>query len=126
MEQNGQNDRDGTQNGPGEQIRAQDDQRQQVQQSQNQQSGQQEQSQPGAQQGKTADERPARGPDGNGQNAGGGVAELEIEKLGGIGEGQQGELGGERGQTGEQQAATDRDPGAPTPDGATNEPHGDR
>ncbi|WP_293699610.1 MULTISPECIES: hypothetical protein [unclassified Sphingopyxis] len=94
MEQNGQNDRDGTQNGPGEQIRAQDDQRQQEQQSQNQQSGQQDQSQPGAQQGKTADKQSARGPDGNGQNAGGGVAELEIEKLGGIGEGQQDELGG--------------------------------
>lgn len=126
MEQNGQDDRDGTQNGPGEQIRAQDDQRQQDQQGQNQQGGQQDQSQPGAQQGKTADKQPARGPDGNGQNAGGGVAELEIEKLGGIGEGQPDELGGERGQPGEQKPATDRDPGAPTPNGATNEPHGDR
>lgn len=126
MEQNGQNDRDGTQNGPGEQNSEQGGQRQQDQQRQNQQGEQQGQSQQGGQQGNAAGKEPARGPDGNGQNAGGGVVELEIEKLGGIGEGQEGELGDERDRTGEQEAGTDGDPGAPTPNGATNESNGGR
>ena len=74
MELNGQDDRDGPQD----------------HQSQDQQGKKRGQSQQGGQQGNSADKEPARGPDGNGQNAGGGVAELEIEKLGGIGEGEPG------------------------------------
>lgn len=126
MQQNGQDDREGAQNGPGEQNREQGGQGQQDRHSQNQQREQQGRSQQGGQQGTTAGKEPARGPDGNGQNAGGGVAELEIEKLGGIGEGQQGELKGERGRTGEQQAGTDSDPGTPTRNGATKKANEDR
>jgi hypothetical protein len=101
MEPNRLNDGDdGTQNGPGEQIREHGGQAQQNQQDhqgreqgQDRQSERQGQSLQGGQQGKTASKERARGPDGNGQNAGGGVAELEIEQLGGIGEGPRGELG---------------------------------
>lgn len=123
MERHGQDDRDGTQNGSGEHNREQGGQSQQDQPGKNPQGEQQGQSQQGGQQGNTVGKNPARGPDGNGQNAGGGVAELEIEKLGGIGEGQQGEPGGERGRTGDQQAGNDSDPGAPTQNGAANEPN---